>query len=266
MLQCESEPLRELLIDLLGRAPGAAAARALAHRALFEPDPDLRRQAVAALQARPAEEARRVLLDAFRHPWPTAADHAADALAALGDRGAVPELVQMLGDPDPAAPFRGDDGTVLVREVVRVNHLHNCLLCHAPSRSRDDPAQSVVPSPDQPLPQSPGSPGSPSPSPYGSPSAPDQLAVRFDVTYLRPDFSLVLDVADPGKWPKQQRYDFFVRTRPARAEDVARAAADQPPPQRSAVRRALRQLTGFDFGDRAEDWRAGLSRAGRNGV
>src|SRR5581483_7569550 len=131
MLQCESEPLRGLLIDLLGRAQAPTAGRALAQRALFEPDPALRREAAVALKTRPAGEARPALLDAFRHPWPAAADHAADALAALGDRAAVPALVQLLDAPDPAGLLGGDDGSVVVREVVRVSHLNNCLLCHA---------------------------------------------------------------------------------------------------------------------------------------
>jgi hypothetical protein len=255
MLQCESDPLRELLIDLLGRTPGPAAGRALVHRALFEPDPALRGGAVQLLRERPAAEVRTTLLDAFRYPWPTAADHAADALAALDDRGAVAGLLRLLDQPDPAAPFSGDDGTVLVREVVRVNHLHNCLLCHAPSGDRADPARSVVPSPDRPLSAS-QSPGSS--SPYGGSSAADQLFTRFDVTYLRPDFSLTLDVANPGLWPKQQRFDFFVRTRLARSDDLTCTAAEGAYPQRAAVLRALRRLTGRDFGERSEDWRTGL--------
>jgi hypothetical protein len=266
MLQCDGEAQRGLLVDLLDRADGPAAGRALVHRALFEPDPDLRARAAQALAARPPAEARRALLDAFRHPWPAAADHAADALATLADRGAVPALVRLLDAPDPAGPLSADDGTVVVREVVRVNHLHNCLLCHAPSVDRNDVARAGVPSPDRPLPspsqvQSPGqSPGSQ--SPYGG-SAPDQMFVHFDVTYLRQDFSLMLDVAAPGLWPKQQRFDFFVRTRPARADDLARETPDDTYPQREAVLRALRRLTGEDFGDKAADWRAGLSRGPR---
>jgi hypothetical protein len=259
MLQCDGEAQRGLLVDLLDRADGPAAGRALAHLALFEPDPDLRTLAAQALASRPPAEARRVLLDAFRHPWPAAADHAADALAVLADRGAVPALVRLLDAPDPAGPFSADDGTVVVREVVRVNHLHNCLLCHAPSVDRNDVARAGVPSPDRPLPppsqvQSPGSQ-----SPYGASGAPDQMFVRFDVAYLRQDFSLMLDVAAPGLWPKQQQFDFFVRTRPAQADDLARDTAGDTYPQREAVLRALRLLTGQYFGDKAADWRAGLS-------
>jgi hypothetical protein len=252
MLQCETDRLRELLIDVLGRTPGPAAGRALAHRALFEPDPALRADAVRSLKERPAAEVRTALLDAFRNPWPTAADHAADALIALDDRGVVPGLVRLLDEPDPAAPFRGDDGTFLVREMVRVNHLDNCLLCHAPSWNTSDVARSIVPSRSQRLPQSPGAP-----TYYGGSSA-DRMFARIDVTYLRPDFALMLDVANPGLWPARQRYDFLVRTRPAHADDVVTDAVDGTYPQREAALRALRRLTGQDLGDRSDDWRAGL--------
>jgi hypothetical protein len=253
MLQCETDSLRELLIDLLGRTPGTAAGRALAHRALFEPNPALRAEAVRSLKDRPAAEVRTVFLDAFRNPWPVAADHAADTLIALDDRGVVPGLVRLLDEPDPAAPFRGDDGTFLVREMVRVNHLDNCLLCHAPSWNTSDVARSIVPSRSQRLPQSPGSP-----TYYGDRSGADRSFARFDVTYLRPDFALMLDVANPGLWPARQRYDFLVRTRPGHADDVVTDAVEGTYPQREAALRALRRLTGQDLGDRSDDWRTGL--------
>jgi hypothetical protein len=254
--------LRRSMIELFARTATPGTTQALAHRAVFEPDPTTRRVATALLRGRVPAPARPLLLAALRYPWPTAADHAADALAALGDRGAVPALVQLLDAPDPAGLLSGDDGSVVVREVVRVSHLNNCLLCHAPSWDRTDVARSVVPPPDRPIPQppSPGSPGSPEPpsqSPYGAATPNDQF-VRIDVTYLRQDFSLMLDVEHPGLWPKRQRFDFFVRTRPARIEDVGRANLSGHYPQRDAVLRALRTITGQDFGDQAEDWRAGL--------
>src|SRR5262249_50833931 len=86
--------------------------------------------------------------------------------------------------------------------------------------------------------------------------------IRADVTYLRPDFSVALPVENPGLWPKMQRYDFFVRTRPAQPWEADRPATGGAYPQREAVLRALRQITGQDFGERSEDWRAGLRRAG----
>ena len=40
----------------------------------------------------------------------------------------------------------------LVREIVRVNHLGNCILCHAPSTDRADLVRGAVPTPGQALP------------------------------------------------------------------------------------------------------------------
>jgi hypothetical protein len=247
MLQCEKESMRELLVEHLGRGRGPALSQALAQRALYEPWPGLRRAAVAALAERPPDEVRPALLDGFRHPWPAAADHAVDALTALDDRDAVPALVRLLDAPDPAAPFPDADGRPVVREVVRINHFRNCQLCHAPSYDRADPARAAVPAPDQPLPP-------PVSTAYYAPRSPGEF-VRADVTYLRQDFSLALPVVNPGPWPKTQRFDFFVRTRPA---DPADPAGGGLYPQREAVLRALRHLTGQDFGDQAEGWRAGL--------
>src|SRR5262249_11944444 len=100
------------------------------------------------------EDARPLLLAALRYPWPAAADNAAAALATRDDRGAVPELVQLLDAPDPSGPTRGADGSPVVRELMRVNHFHNCQLCHAPSWDSSDWVRAPVPSPNRPLPSS----------------------------------------------------------------------------------------------------------------
>jgi hypothetical protein len=121
----------------------------------------------------------------------------------------------------------------VVREVVRVNHLRNCLLCHPPSLDGNDPVRGMVPRPDQSLPPF-------SPSQY---EGRDGNFVRADVTYLRQDFSLPQPVDSPGKWPAHQRYDYLVRTRYATHKELRR----EPPatyPQRESVRWALRELGG----------------------
>src|SRR5262249_36635694 len=141
----------------------------------------------------------------------------------------APELVAMLERPDPRAPrVEEKDGkkVTVVHEMVRINHLRNCLLCHSPAKASATPnaGESVeleglgrsglvangltapVPLPNQPL---------PTPTPhggYGHFTVPDtQLA--FDVTYLRQDFSVKLPVANAQPWPEMQRFDFLVRTR-----------------------------------------------------
>ena len=257
MLQVEATPLRKVLVAQLSSIHDPAASRALAQRAVYEPVAELRRSAVEALARRPAGEYLAALLDALASPWPPAADHAAEALAALAPAEAVPELLRRLDGP--AGPV-GTDGPA-VYELVRVNHARNCLLCHAQSTSPRDGIRVAVPSPVRPL-----------PSPFslatyegggrgGSTVPPGTVFARPDTTYLKQDFSWLLPVANPGPWPELQRYDFIVRTRPATPGEAAAAGADSP--QRQAVVRALRALTGKDFGDRAEDWRAGLVSAAR---
>ena len=78
----------------------------LARNAVFDLNPALRKIAQAALAKRPREEYQQVLLNGLRYPWPAVAEHAAEALVALGRREAVPDLVRLLDQPSPAAPIR----------------------------------------------------------------------------------------------------------------------------------------------------------------
>jgi hypothetical protein len=134
-------------------------------------------------------------------------------------------------------------------ELVRVNHLGNCLLCHAPSTNKDDPVRGVVPQRGEELP----------PVYYESKSGD---FIRADVTYLKQDFSLLQSVAKPDKWPRLQRFDYLIRQRELRADEVQwqsaakKSVGVQPAsyPQRESVLWALRELTGEDAGDRTEDW------------
>jgi hypothetical protein len=286
MLQAEGQSVRLLLVELLTGIPGRRASVALAGRALFDLDPEVREAAVRALADRPRPEFRRVLLDGLRYPWAPVADHAAEALVALDDREAVPQLTRLLDEPDPTGPARrafhdidsalrsipsswpenlrlpsavvldecqggetrtallgypqGNPGKVLalrrsadvVREVVRVNHLRNCQLCHPPSLDRNDPVRGLVPTPGQPLPPS-------FSTPYYEGNK--GIFVRADVTYLRQDFSVTQPVDGSDYWPAHQRHDYLLRTRYATDEELRR----EPPatyPQREAVRWALRGL------------------------
>jgi hypothetical protein len=166
---------------------------------------------------------------------------------------------------------------------VRVNHLNNCLLCHPPGITGNEPVLGLDPvvrvpglasqlAAVQRIQATPGSHG------YGGRSAasgrgssrnpgqassttqvvPVPLLIRGDVTYLRQDFSLQLAVRQPGAAPQGLRFDYLVRTRPATADEVnARKAARDPGdhyPQRDAVLFALRHLTGRDAGPTTESW------------
>jgi hypothetical protein len=255
MLQCEHKQFRAFLNEQLSLFSGPMAAKALAHRCVFELDPILRRDAVARLKTRMSAEARQFLLDALRHPFPPFVDHAAAALAEACDSESVPALVALLDAHDPAAPRVNSAGDSVVAEIVKINHARNCQLCHAPSWDRSDRARVKVPDTQAPLP--------PSFSVAYYEETGNGPFVRADVTYLRQDFSLTLPVPSSGSWPKTQRYDFFARSRPAFAWELVQRGAGIDYPQRYAVLRALRKITERDFGNTSNAWRIGLSKEGR---
>jgi hypothetical protein len=218
-----------------------ALGTALAQRALFDLSPEVREAALQALQTRNADDVRPVLLAGLRYPWAPVADHAAEALVTLGDQAAIPLLEELAKEPDPRAVIGGADKPTLqsVRELVRVNHLTNCFLCHAPATVKTNLVLGRIPVVGKPLPQTPY---------YGSESPPVLIVgnfVRADVTYLKQDFSVPQPVVKAGAWPVEQRHDYVVRTRkPTRAEQAAFEANPYEYPQKGAVRFALRELKG----------------------
>src|SRR5262249_11108335 len=114
-------------------------------RAVYELSAELRAAALEALVARPFADFRKVLLDGLRYPWPAAAEHAAEALAALDDKKAVPWLITLLKEPDPRDAGGSEPDKLLIREVIKANHVTNCLLCHAPAINFSDPVTAPVP-------------------------------------------------------------------------------------------------------------------------
>jgi hypothetical protein len=247
MIQAENLDVRLQLVKMLSAIKGQAAGTALAQRAVFDLSPEVREAAVKALKDRPRDEARSVLVEALRYPWAPVADHAAEALVALDDQDAALDLALLVDLPDPQAPRQDKNLNWVVSELVRVNHLGNCLLCHAPSRSEDDPVRGVVPERGKQLP----------PAYYESRRGD---FVRADVTYIKQDFSIMHSVFEPEKWPRVQRFDYVVRKRELRADELERLLHQSDVikpssyPQREAVLWALRQLTGEDARERGEDW------------
>ena len=150
MLMPEGRQLRLLMVELLQRISGPRASAALAQRAVFDLSDDRRAAAVAALRDRPAEDYRAALMQGFRYPWVPAADHAAEAVVALEDLASLPELLRVLREPDPSGAFRDSSGEPVVREMVRINHLANCTLCHASSPNAHELVRGRVPSPTEP--------------------------------------------------------------------------------------------------------------------
>lgn len=261
MLMAENKPLRLLLVDILARIKGREASAALAQRALFDLSAEVREAAILALNSRPASEYRAKLLEGLRYPWAPVADHAAEALASLNDRQAIAELIDLLEAPDPQAPTQSFGQRLpTVREVVAINHLGNCSMCHAQSLVTTDPVRGQIPSPGQPLP--------PPVQYYDNGTGP---FVRADVTYLRQDFSVPQPVPNPGAWPTSQRFDYMVRNRTLssneivtfkfqqtlRERDLRELARKEEPryEQRDAVLFALRELTGVNVGTSSARWR-----------
>ena len=242
MLCVETPAVRLHLTKMLSAIKGPKASVALVRQTLFDLSPQVQQAATEALMTRPREEYRQTLLDGFRYPLPAVADRAAEALTALEDRGAAADLEKLLHRPDPAAPVCNEKKKWVVAEIVKVNHLRNCVLCHAPAKDRDDPVLGFVPRQGEPIPAS-----------YDADSHGD--FVRADVTYLRQDFSLMEDVPDPGKWPARQRFDYMIRQRELTDQEIAeKSEPAKSYPQREAVRRALDKLTAPDSGG------SGLSR------
>jgi hypothetical protein len=245
VLEPEGEAVRQFLVEILARIPGPNACAALARRAVFDLSAKVRAQAIQELARRPRLEYCAFLLDGLRYPWQPAADHAAEALVALQDREVVPQLVGLWRDPNPTVVVGVGTGTgAAARELVRVNHARNCLLCHTASREEEDPARGSIPDPGRSL----------------TSGRSDESFVRADVTYLRQDFSVPQPI-DPRRsrtstcygGPQIERYDYLVRTRQAFLDDFSREAIAK---HREAIRFALDRLDA--------DWRRLLPPSARS--
>jgi hypothetical protein len=200
LLQAEDRPLRLLLVETLAEIKGEKASVALAQRAIYDLSEEVRKKAAEALSKRPSAEFEQVLLEAFRYPWAPAAEHAAECIVALRMKHLVPKLIPLLKEPDPTLPFE-ENNQKMVRQLVRMNHLCNCIVCHAPSTSREDLVRGLVPMP-----------GAEMPPVYYQ--AVTGVFVRASITFLRQDFSVMQPVPEPGKWPTYQRYDYLILKRP----------------------------------------------------
>ncbi len=197
----EDGPGRRGLVRTLASISDAEATRALARLVLFSSEEDVRRSAIETLQVRRERDYTDILLQGFRYPWPAVARRASEALVKLGRTDLLPRLVEVLEQPDPRLPVAKEvEGkrVALVRELVRINHHRNCLLCHAPV-NEGVPLDPGNPGGAAPEPVNGGEvtgaipiPGQPLPSPAaGYAGSPPEVFVRVDVTYLRQDFSML---------------------------------------------------------------------------
>jgi hypothetical protein len=251
VMPAESVEGQLLRVRALASVPRPEATRALARAAVFATEGAVRASAVEALSVRREADYTAVLVEGLRYPWPAAASNAAEAIVKLGRKDLAGHLVALLEGPDPRGPraerVAGREVTV-APELVRVNHLRNCLLCHAPAQRGRVPEETLVaevPVPSESLP----APG----QGYGGTGS--NILVRVDVTYLRQDFSAMLAVRGRPGPPAAQRFDFVVRKRvltPAEAGELRarleRRGPGAPSPYRRAAARALRGLAARELG------------------
>ncbi len=108
-----------------------SASEAIARRAIFDLSQDVREEANISLGQRPHDQYRQVLIDGLNYPWAPVSQHAAESLVAVNDLSAIGRLIDLLDEPDPLKPHCDSRGRWVVSEMVRINHLRNCLMCHA---------------------------------------------------------------------------------------------------------------------------------------
>jgi hypothetical protein len=221
----------------------------------------VRSMAIDGLKLRRERDYTSILIDGFRYPLPAVAKRSAEALIRLERKDLLPDLVAVLDQPDPRAPTQkvvGGKKVAVVRELVRLNHHTNCLMCHAPGNTANVPEgvlKVAVPLPMDSLLR-------PSDAYYSTPPASPDIVVRIDMTYLRQDFSMMMPVEHASPWPTMQRFDFMLRTRvltPEEKADCEEQLAKQPrgvlPASHRAALFALRELTGRDAEPTAAAWR-----------
>ena len=253
ILQIDHPRMRLELIEALERSKTDTALKLLAKRAKFDFVPEVRLAATTALAGFSRDQYREELLAGLKYPWHVIAQHSAEALVRLNDQEAIPELIAMLDLPHPNAPVQVDKNKFVQPELVAINHMRNCLLCHAPAGSSHDIATGVIPSWDKPLPKQ-----------YYKSENPHSPSVRADVTYLEQDFSVVQPVKRRGKWPRDQRFDYVVQQKPikrTKANQVSKKLAKAPNLNREAIVFALQKLTNETPADNSsKSWKAILQR------
>jgi hypothetical protein len=236
MLQPFDVSIRADLIGGLAAIDSTVASAALAERAIYDLSPQIRDAARNELRHRPARDYQGVLVAGLRYPWAPVAMHAAQTIVALNLQDAFSDLNRMVDLPNPSVPHQDESGRWVATELVRINHLRNCYLCHAPSKSPVDSIRGSVPTPGERV------------RPVYSRDDHEGF-IRADVTYLKQDFSVTQEMANADPWPKLQRFDYLVRTRDATLAEIALANAPeaieeqkQDYPQRAAVMYALQGL------------------------
>lgn len=119
MLEGEDRLYRLSLVDLFAHISAKEAAEGLAKLAIFDVNEEVRGRAVERLRERRMDEWQGALSAGFRYHWEPAAVNAAHALISMKAIDALPALIRLLDQHDPALPFlRPETGNKLqVREL-----------------------------------------------------------------------------------------------------------------------------------------------------
>ena len=247
---------RLLLLKELMMIPHHDAAAAIVSLVLFAPEQAVRTDAIEALKARPKEDYFAPLIVGLDYPLPKVAEHAAVAIVRLRLTEAIPKVAEGL-DHDPRI-----GGGWTVREVVKIPHHRNCMLCHPPAQSKssfylfNEFTVSVPAFGEMPV-EVASVPG------YVPSQVPDRVAIRFDVTYLTQDFSLMRRLNPGDKNSKLVRYDYVVRERELTKQESrnrdALASSLPKSPYYATRLNILRHLTGERDLHTAREWLAHLT-------
>jgi hypothetical protein len=247
----EGKTMRTNLVQRLKLSNRPEAIKAIARAAVFDADGETRIAAIKAIKDEHKEQSvqvTEVLMHGIRYPLAIVAKRSAQAMIALDRKDLLPQLAAVLGEPAPGDPVEttvNDHKVNVVREVVRINHHRNCLLCHPPSQTGStQEVPGVIPIPGSPFPSSPR-------EAYGNAQSHGEPMVRADTTYLRQDFSVMMPVENAAPWPELQRFDFLVRTRTVEGKELAALqqkmrvrAADYLSENHKVVVRVLSELSG----------------------
>jgi hypothetical protein len=266
----EKKTLRTEFVRNLARSNQPGATRAIARAAIFDAESEVRVAAVKVLKDTNKgrePEVTEVLMHGIRYPMAIVAKRSAQAIIALDRKDMLPQLAEVLDEPSPGDPVEtvvNDQKVHAVREVVKINHHRNCLLCHPPSQTgKEQEVPGVIPIPGSSFPTSPK-------EAYGRAHSFNEPMVRADTTYLRQDFSVMMPVENAHPWPEMQRFDFLVRTRPVEGKELAalqqkvqaRGADYQSENQKAAII-ALTELSGQrDVAPTAVAWKRVVGNQG----
>jgi hypothetical protein len=187
-------------------------------------------------------------LHGIRYPLGVVASRSAQAIVMLERKDLLTVMVDVLGEPapgDPAESTVNGEKVNTIREVVKINHHRNCLLCHPPTQTGNThEVPGVIPIPGNPFSTSPR-------EAYGRAQSSGEPMVRADTTYLRQDFSVMMPVENAAPWPDMQRFDFLVRTRVVEGKELAALQqkvqgrpADHLSDNQKAAHRVLTDLSG----------------------